>query len=408
MTKKQKIRNKKKKIVVIAAFIVLLLIISAISTVTVINYVDNIELGNSESDILYYNENEKQENNNVLIVGIDENKDEEEPEETKEDNQAKTTNNSDNKTNTATNKNTKKVVDAPYYIKVNYKANVVTVYKKDNSGKYTKAVKAMVCSCGTATPTSGVYTISDKYTWRLLQGDVYGQYACRITGHILFHSVPYTKKDKASLEWWEYDKLGTTASLGCVRLAVKDVKWIYDNCIAGTQVEFYGDTNPGPLGKPTAQKISGNTEVRNWDPTDPDKANPWSAYLKKKEEAAAAAKAAEEAKKAEEKKIQETSTKPVEDKTNTTTKPVEDKTNTTTKPVEDKTNTTNKTQGTNTTPVENKTTETNKTTNTGNTNTNTNTNTNKDENKNATANSTKNTNTTDNSKNTTKKDVNQM
>ena len=65
----------------------------------------------------------------------------------------------------------------------------------------------------------------------------------------MFHSVPYEKKDKSTLEWWEYDKLGETASLGCIRLTVKDAKWIYDNCMKGTKVEFYSDENPGPLRK---------------------------------------------------------------------------------------------------------------------------------------------------------------
>lgn len=46
-----------------------------------------------------------------------------------------------------TNSEPKKQVNAPYYIKVNYGANVVTVYKKDSKGKYTVPVKAMLCSC---------------------------------------------------------------------------------------------------------------------------------------------------------------------------------------------------------------------------------------------------------------------
>lgn len=163
----------------------------------------------------------------------------------------------------------------PYYIRVNYGANVVTVYKKDDKGEYTVPVKAMVCSCGTATPKSGVYKTTNKYVWRLLYGDVYGQFATRIVGSILFHSVPYTEQSKDTLEWWEYDKLGTSASAGCIRLTVQDTKWIYDNCASGTMVEFYSSSNPGPLGKPTAQKISGNTANRNWDPTDPDSRNPW-------------------------------------------------------------------------------------------------------------------------------------
>lgn len=93
------------------------------------------------------------------------------------------------------------------------------------------------------------------WEWKGLFGDVFGQYATQITGNILFHSVPYTEKgNKASLEYWEYDKLGTPASMGCVRLTVKNAKWIYDNCMAGTPVTFYEDSNPGPLGKPTEQK----------------------------------------------------------------------------------------------------------------------------------------------------------
>ena len=63
-----------------------------------------------------------------------------------------------------------------------------------------------------------------------------------------------------------------------LRLTVENAKWIYDNCAAGTKVTFYEDSNPGPLGKPTEQKISGSTEYRNWDPTDPDPKNPWKSY----------------------------------------------------------------------------------------------------------------------------------
>lgn len=162
-----------------------------------------------------------------------------------------------------------------YYIKVNYEQNVVTIYEKDNDGKYTVPVKAMVCSTGTETPTSGVYTIKYRWKWLGLFNDVYGYYVTQIVGDILFHSVPYTAKSPDSLEYWEYDKLGTAASLGCVRLKVVDAKWIYDNIVWGTPVEFYASSDPGPLGKPTAQKISDNVECRNWDPTDTDSLSPW-------------------------------------------------------------------------------------------------------------------------------------
>lgn len=168
----------------------------------------------------------------------------------------------------------------PYYIKVNYGAQVVTIYKQDNEGNYTIPVKAMVCSTGTYTPKSGVYAIPNRWKWLGLQGDVYGQYCTQITGNILFHSVPYLERgNPESLEYWEYDKLGTYASAGCIRLTVADAMWIYNNCGRGTKVEFYSNSNPGPLGKPTAQKIS-NAEgnLKNWDPTDPNPNNPWKNY----------------------------------------------------------------------------------------------------------------------------------
>ena len=165
-----------------------------------------------------------------------------------------------------------------YYIKVNYGANVVTVYKKDKSGKYTVPVKAMVCSAGTATPTSGTYKMSNKYRWHQLNGGVYGQYCSRITGHILFHSVPYKTNSPDTLKYTAYDKLGTKASAGCIRLTVADAYWIYSNCASGTYVEFYSSSDPGPLGKPSAQKISSNEQCRNWDPTDPLPNNPWKNY----------------------------------------------------------------------------------------------------------------------------------
>ena len=165
-----------------------------------------------------------------------------------------------------------------YIIKVNYGANVVTIYKKDKSGKYTVPVKAMVCSTGTATPTSGTYKMSNKYRWHQLNGGVYGQYCSRITGHILFHSVPYKTNSPDTLKYVAYDKLGTKASAGCIRLTVAYAYLIYSNCASGTYVEFYSSSDPGPLGKPSAQKISSNEKCRNWDPTDPLPNNPWKGY----------------------------------------------------------------------------------------------------------------------------------
>ena len=163
----------------------------------------------------------------------------------------------------------------PYRIRINRELNTVTVYAADAEGNYTIPLKAMVCSTGAATPV-GVFHTFNRSNWRALFGGVYGQYATDIVGDILFHSVPYYSMNKGDVEYLEYNKLGTKASMGCIRLAVADALWIFQNCPIGTEVEIYDDpSDPGPLGKPQPIYIDPESEIRGWDPTDPDPANPW-------------------------------------------------------------------------------------------------------------------------------------
>lgn len=168
-----------------------------------------------------------------------------------------------------------------YYIKVNTQMNTVTIYTKDENGGYTVPVKAMVCSTGKKTPQNTKHTLKYRWEWLKMIGGVYAQYVTQITGDICFHSVPYLKKDPSTLEYWLYDKLGTTCSAGCIRLTTIDAKWIYNNCASGTTVEFYKSSDPGPLGKPTAMKINKTKYAgyQNWDPTDPRSENPWRNYV---------------------------------------------------------------------------------------------------------------------------------
>ena len=169
----------------------------------------------------------------------------------------------------------------PYLIAVNRAASTVTVYTLDEENRYTVPYMAMVCSAGkegedTETPL-GFYATPVNYDWRLLAGPSYGQYATRIWDAYLFHSVPYYTQHKDDVEYDQFNELGTPASLGCVRLMVNDVKWIYDNCGIGTRVIVYDDPDdPGPMGKPgTIYTDPADETLRGWDPTDPDPANPW-------------------------------------------------------------------------------------------------------------------------------------
>lgn len=161
-----------------------------------------------------------------------------------------------------------------YLIKVNRTQNCVTVYTYDKSGDYTVPVRAMVCSTGKNNQTiTGTYGIYFKNEWHALFDDVYGQYVSGISGNYLFHSVPYYSPRSDELEVDEYNKLGTQASLGCVRLATADAKWIFDNCSLNTAVTIYDSDNPGPLGKPNSIKIT--DKKCGWDPTDNSSKNPY-------------------------------------------------------------------------------------------------------------------------------------
>lgn len=154
-----------------------------------------------------------------------------------------------------------------YVIRVNRTASCVTVYAKDGKKGYTVPVVAFVCSAGKGTPT-GTFHIRDKLRWHELMGPCWGQWCEHLTDDILFHSVYYnSKNNNRTLDVSAYNKLGTMASHGCVRLTAGDAKWIYDNCKVGTKVIIYNNKkNPGPFDKPKAKKLSSS---HTWDPTDP-------------------------------------------------------------------------------------------------------------------------------------------
>lgn len=158
-----------------------------------------------------------------------------------------------------------------YWIKVNTQCNVITVYKK--YGSEYKPIKAMVCSTGKKgheTPL-GTYRMGTKIGWCKLVGNVWGRYSMVIKGNYLFHSVPYKKKTINSMKYNEYNKLGTSCSHGCVRLALMDVKWIWNYCPKGTKITVYKSEDPGPFGKPVPIKMKSNWK---YDPTDRSKNNP--------------------------------------------------------------------------------------------------------------------------------------
>ena len=163
-----------------------------------------------------------------------------------------------------------------YYTEIIRNHNTIIVYELDENGQYTKIAKVFACSTGRngRTPT-GVFYTSKGAAWGSLMGGVWGQYYTHITSSILIHSVPYYTKSKDNLEWQEYNKLGNEASAGCIRVNVRDAKWIFDNCPSGMKVKIYDGELPAGIQKPASIRIDENSPYRGWDPTDPDINNPW-------------------------------------------------------------------------------------------------------------------------------------
>ncbi len=166
----------------------------------------------------------------------------------------------------------------PYKVKINRVENFVMIYGIDIHGKYKIPYKCFVCSTAKETKNTllGDYRLNDRYRWHSMVDGSYAQYAIRFYDKLMLHSVPYFKQSPDTLETKEYNKLGSSASLGCVRMCVSDIKWIYDNCTYGTEIKIYdkkGEKPPIPYTQPT--KLNPKDKKSSWDPTDPDKKNPW-------------------------------------------------------------------------------------------------------------------------------------
>ena len=165
-------------------------------------------------------------------------------------------------------------VKYPYYIEVNKGAQIVTVYTYGADGRYTVPVKYMLCSTGktlSSTP-DGTYRISDQYRWRLMNGGVYSQYASRIVGGVLFHSIPCAVRDANTMFTNYYNQIGNRASAGCVRLLASEAKWIYDNCPPGTYVKIYTGSANKTLWN-SLKPASLPSGRRMMDPSDPNGKN---------------------------------------------------------------------------------------------------------------------------------------
>lgn len=138
-----------------------------------------------------------------------------------------------------------KIAENPIYkykVEISISKQKVYVYQW-YYGSYSKLVKTMTCTTGTTeTPTPlGTYKMGGPCgRWYYFKKfDCWAQYASRIVGGILFHSVIYSEKDVSTLRQSTVNALGSRASHGCVRLSVENAEWIYRNIPAGTTCRIY-------------------------------------------------------------------------------------------------------------------------------------------------------------------------
>ena len=143
----------------------------------------------------------------------------------------------------ATPKPTPEPTPVPFHIVVDVANQVTSVYGRDEKGDYTVVVRQMLCSTGKkATPSSvGDWVLNGRHaTWCIFPkwGNSYARYWTRINSDIAFHSPIYTAVSNTAMQISSYKALGKRASHGCIRLAVWDAKWIYDNIGKGTVVSI--------------------------------------------------------------------------------------------------------------------------------------------------------------------------
>lgn len=178
-------------------------------------------------------------------------------------------------------------------IVVNRAACCVTIYAYDSQKKdYIIPVKTCTVSVGRDTATTsgaagltlsssytplGSYSICSngtaaKYSLKPMGepdgSTVYARWASHVVGNVYFHAIAVGSQSHYALRASNYNKLGSAASAGCIRMTVADAKWLYDYAAVGSlvKIEKGNSSKPGPLGKAATIKIA---ESINYDPTDP-------------------------------------------------------------------------------------------------------------------------------------------
>ena len=127
-----------------------------------------------------------------------------------------------------------------YYILLDTKNQIVTVYERDETGAYSRIVRQFLCTTGkmevdpedpedVATPTPrGIWRIGGRERFGKFANfsGEYARYWTQIVGSVYFHSIMFSRRDVDHLQRSAFRNLGRAASHGCVRLYVEDARWL--------------------------------------------------------------------------------------------------------------------------------------------------------------------------------------
>lgn len=120
-----------------------------------------------------------------------------------------------------------------YLVYLNLAKQVTYVYEgSNNNWSLIKEFNSSTGIEGSETP-KGIFSVTDRGDW--FYSDEFQQgakYWVQFMGDYLFHSIPFDENKENVLDY----TLGTPSSHGCIRLALEDSKWLYDNIDNGTKV----------------------------------------------------------------------------------------------------------------------------------------------------------------------------
>lgn len=132
-----------------------------------------------------------------------------------------------------------------YKIVLNLFYQFITIYKKDEKGKFTIPVRYILCSTGedkdgNSTPLGEfeIGEIKDRFgEFYSYGGPLFAQYWTQLTKNYYFHSVLYSRRNAYYYRAYSYENLGKKASHGCIRMTVPDARWIWYHIAPGTLAE---------------------------------------------------------------------------------------------------------------------------------------------------------------------------